>query len=358
MKILLRILTILLSLLMLVIFAAPYITPGTIRYVAVLPMLLPAALIATAILCVIWIFVNYKVAIVLAIITAIGLRYNSHIYSFGNSASDEESEISLLTYNVKLFGFFEPDNDSSRMEYLDVINRSGANILCMQEAYCHDKKNKFETLSEIKNATELKYVAKAHTAYFNYGQSNLIVMSQYPIVGQGSCISKKVANGFMYADIKIDEDTVRIYNCHLQSLRIVEDDIEFDTSRDSIVEKDVDKLRDLYRKYYRASILRSKQVQELKLSVDSCQYMTVICGDFNDVPLSSTSFKVLDMKHGFKDTFMEKGQGTGATFDLKNHGLRIDYVYHDKNFECLEHTVIGKNVANDHYPLFTRLRIK
>jgi len=50
-----------------------------------------------------------------------------------------------------------------------------------------------------------------------YGQA---IFSKFPIVKSGSIEFPNTANNAIYADIVKGSDTIRIYNVHLQSLRI------------------------------------------------------------------------------------------------------------------------------------------
>src|SRR5690606_25860510 len=58
------------------------------------------------------------------------------------------------------------------------------------------------------------------------GQFGLAIFSKYPIVNKGSIkFGALTQNHGMFADLKMGEDTVRVYNFHLQSMSIEEKDI-------------------------------------------------------------------------------------------------------------------------------------
>ena len=67
-------------------------------------------------------------------------------------------------------------------------------------------------------------------------------------------------------------------------------------------------------------------MDQIKKHMDSSPYSIIICGDFNDTPVSYAYQKLGENK---KDAFLESGNGIGASFN-KIPTLRIDYILIDK----------------------------
>ncbi len=84
--------------------------------------------------------------------------------------------------------------------------------------------------------------------------------------------------------------------------------------------------------------------------MQNCKYKIILCGDFNDTPASYT-YNLLTKK--LKDSFVEKGNGFGRTYAGKWPKFRIDYILHDENIKCVEHTVY-KETYTDHYPISSK----
>ena len=79
----------------------------------------------------------------------------------------------------------------------------------------------------------------------------------------------------------------------------------------------------------------------------------VICGDLNDTPFSFT-YKLMTEKHA--DSFQEVGQGIGSTYAGLLPGLRIDYIFAEKNkMRCCLHQV-WQAPFSDHLPVSVHLR--
>ena len=97
---------------------------------------------------------------------------------------------------------------------------------------------------------------------------------------------------------------------------------------------------------------RGKEVQIIKRHIDNCPYPTVICGDFNDIPVSYAYQKLGEDK---LDGFLESGNGFGATF-TKIPFLRIDYIFYDKQFSSTGF-ITHQNILSDHKALSCKIKL-
>ena len=78
----------------------------------------------------------------------------------------------------------------------------------------------------------------------------------------------------------------------------------------------------------------------------------IVCGDFNDTPLSYT-YRL--MSRGLQDAFREKGRGFSHTYRGFYNTFRIDYVLVSDDFEVLSYEVPSVEFS-DHHPVFVRLK--
>ncbi|MBQ3989635.1 MAG: endonuclease/exonuclease/phosphatase family protein, partial [Bacteroidales bacterium] len=235
-----------------------------------------------------------------------------------------------------------------RERVLETISATDADIVCLQEAYWANKPADFPTLDVLSKNLKAKSVQKVRLNNFNYGTGGLAVVTRYKVINQYSHPFDSTANGFMYVDILMNEDTVRLYNCHLQSIMISNSDVDMSNGFNR---ENKDKAMNLYSKFSEASAHRAVQVDTLVATLDTCPYPVLLCGDFNDVPLSYACFQVLASGERLHDTFMERGEGSGRTFSVMGVDFRIDYIMHSNLFKCLRHKVLEFNIANDHYPV-------
>ena len=98
---------------------------------------------------------------------------------------------------------------------------------------------------------------------------------------------------------------------------------------------------------------RPKQVDKVFSDIENCPVEAFVCGDFNDNPMSYSYYR---LTRGRKDSFVEAGEGFGATFARMWPLLRIDYILLPDRFNALEHKCprIG---FSDHYPVITTVEL-
>jgi endonuclease/exonuclease/phosphatase (EEP) superfamily protein YafD len=80
----------------------------------------------------------------------------------------------------------------------------------------------------------------------------------------------------------------------------------------------------------------------------------IVCGDFNDVPVSYTYHTVIG---DLQDAFVEKGFGFSTTFSNKLSFFRIDYALLDPNLQINSYRVVHKELS-DHYPVIITFNAK
>ena len=113
-----------------------------------------------------------------------------------------------MSYNARLFNLYGWENDQNTdLRMYDFIEQTDPDILALQEFY-----------DDPKIVIEYPFHYKKMQGSANkVGQ---IIYSKFPIIKAGSMDFQDTANNAIYADLKINKDTVRIYNIHLESLRI------------------------------------------------------------------------------------------------------------------------------------------
>lgn len=332
-----------------------YVSPADASWMSLCPFMLMYLWIALGVLTLLWIFTNFKVAIPLAVVVFVGFKYYSHEYSIVDKSLDDAADFKLMSYNVKDFGILEPGSNELRQKVVDTITFENPDIVCLQEAYWHTKSAEFPTVDALVQNLKAKSYYKLTLANFNYGDGGLAVVSRYPIIATYTYPFNNTANGFMYVDIVMNEDTVRLYNCHLQSIMINNDEVDIKRS-EGISDSNTEKAKNLYSKYTSCAARRAVQVNTLVATLDTCPYPVLLCGDFNDVPLSYTCFSIMRSGNRLRDTFMERGTGNGRTFTLMDKDFRIDYIMHSNEFKCLRHKVLDFSIADDHYPVVAEFK--
>lgn len=100
--------------------------------------------------------------------------------------------------------------------------------------------------------------------------------------------------------------------------------------------------------------MRAKQVDKVAEIIKSTRYKIIVCGDFNDVPISYCCTKI---KGNLNDAFANFGTGFGSTFCTSLYKLRLDYIFYDDNFEVKDFQVEDVT-GSDHFSIKCRLEMK
>ena len=262
----------------------------------------------------------------------------------------------VMTYNVRNMSnnnLLIPDPEI-RDAIMRLLVGNRPDILCLQEFEALGERP-HEFVDSMSRALGLPYYEFAR-----YNEKNtkrldaIITFSRFPITGSHALKKEDRRSYCLVTDLLIGNDTVRLYNIHLESVRLKHEDYTFINDLDLQFEEDEnikEGSRRVFNKLRNAYILRSSQVKSIRNSMDASPFPLITCGDFNDTPCSY-SYQVLSRQK--KDAFMESGSGLGNTYAGTLPSLRIDYILYDKNFRAFTYTTGRENIS-DHYPVAATL---
>ena len=262
-------------------------------------------------------------------------------------------KLRIMSYNVMGFAWYTKKRDAFAI--LKNIREQKPDIVCMQE-YLARNDDKFKIMDTLVNLYGYKYykehiiVHGGHGYYFGSA-----VFSKYPLLNFTSIpFDNSLTNGGCHADIVVKGDTLRLINVHFQSFSMEPREYEWMDKKDrgSLSRYTLTKIA-LY-KMRRAFRKKSFQTEEVKKVIKQSPYPVILCGDFNDTPLSYTYSELTDL---LRDTYLDTNTGLGSTFGGKLPFLRIDYIMADKRLTP-ERNFIVKKFASDHYPVICDFRLK
>jgi len=162
-----------------------------------------------------------------------------------------------------------------------------------------------------------------------------------------SCLQENkivnTANNAIYADVVKGNDTLRVYNVHLQSLRI---DANVENLKTEDSERLINKAGETFK-------MQQEQAELFVEHKDKSPYKMVICGDFNN---TAYSYVYKEIKGDLKDSFEEAGNGFGRTFDFRYFPVRIDFILVDDAFE-VNNFKVHEEKLSDHYPIHAKISL-
>lgn len=314
-------------------YILPYVSPKSFAFLSVLSLAVPLLIILNSLFVVYWLFKVKKQLLLSLFILILGYSYVNSLYQFTTSKNiEDENNLSIMNYNVRLFNLYNwiPE-EHIETQIVDFIKKVQPDIICFQEYHPQDNvdfsfyKYKYENLSGIR---------------VQYGQA---IFSKYPIIESGSVEFPNTANNAIYADVVKNEDTIRIYNVHLQSLHI-DADVENLKNEDS--ERLIKRIGETFK-------MQQLQTELFLKHKEKSPYKIVISGDFNNTPYS---YVYKEIKGDLIDTFHEAGSGFGRTFNFKYFPIRIDFILVDKAFKINGFKSFEEKFS-DHYPILAKVSL-
>lgn len=307
-------------------------------------------LIVNVLFVLVWLILKWKYALLGLAVLLLGtpLHLRQTFFRFSQPAEEVGPEsMKVMSYNVQLFGLYNwKDNKKHRNEMFRFLRKADPDVACFQE-YFYEETDYFETtdtLVKILDADNVHFesASSLHGTH-HWGAATF---SRYPIINKGKIkFEKTKGNICLYSDIVKGKDTLRIFNVHFESNHLETEKIDRLAEGDStarIIAMDMFRaLRSSYKK-------RAKQVQLVREAVEKSPHPVILCGDFNDTPMSYT---YTEISHGLTDAFLESGTGLGFTYAGKIPFLRIDYILHDKRLSSQNFKVIKDKKLSDHYPV-------
>ncbi|HIW97324.1 MAG TPA: endonuclease/exonuclease/phosphatase family protein [Candidatus Tidjanibacter gallistercoris] len=347
------VLTVACTLLLLAAYLARYIDPRRAWVFAFPGLVFPAIYVAELMLCLWWIvrWKKYAVvvaAVLLAGIGAAGRFYRPDLRRHYDEPVPSRSELVVMSYNVMgCNGRFASGGKSTAQLIVDLIDANNVDIVCFQElggtlAGTGAK----SLLPDLKYSKVFPYESEgAKGDYF----TGLGIFSRYPIVASGLLPAPDSDRNFsMWADIRIQRDTVRVFNNHLNSTYIENDDIDFLSSLKFVSgERTRARLSEITGKLRESYMRRAPQAMDVAAQIEASPYPVIVCGDFNDTP---ASFAYGRIARGLHDAFVERGSGASGTYDRLFNMFRIDYIMVSDGLEVVNYYTFDE-VYSDHMPV-------
>jgi endonuclease/exonuclease/phosphatase family metal-dependent hydrolase len=344
----------------------PYLHPQKWWFISFLGLAFPYLLLVVILFLAGWvILLKPRFAIVSGIALLLSIKSISVFFAFHSphafNYKKEPGTIRVLTWNVARFIELKKNTNngsSKRLKMFELIKKQDADVLCLQEFHTagEQRPDFYDNITPIQKELSYPYY------YFSFDTDgdNLyyssIIFSRYPIIDSGMIRYPRptLPDVLLYADLKVNNDTIRIYTTHLQSYQFGKRDYEklgkIKSGEDSLVSNS----RNILSKLKKGSTYRSIQADIINKVLDDCPHPVMFCADLNDVPNSYTYFAV---KKGMQDAFLKKGFGIGRTFTAIAPTLRIDYIFADEHFRVNQFNRLVKNLS-DHYMLVADVELK
>ncbi|ALJ06264.1 endonuclease [Pseudalgibacter alginicilyticus] len=320
--------------LLLLSYILPFVPPKAFSILSILSLGVPFLTLVNVAFFFYWLVKLKKQMILSLFVVTIGYLSFGSFYKFSSSENIvHPNNIKVMNYNVRLFNLYNwiPEKGVEN-KIINFIKTEAPQILCVQEYHPTNNidfsffKYKYENLSgkKLKN-----------------GQ---VIFSQFPIINSGSIEFPNTSNNAIFADVKKGNDTLRIYNIHLESMRI-------DTKAENLKREDSERL---LKRVGKAFEMQQFQTELFLMHKNQCPYKMIVCGDFNN---SAYSYVYRTIKGDLVDAFKEAGNGFGRTYDFKFFPARIDFILQDEAFKVNGFKTYNAH-NSDHFPIMATLELE
>ncbi|WP_215224720.1 endonuclease/exonuclease/phosphatase family protein [Echinicola shivajiensis] len=325
-----------------ILFFGVNISPEVLPYAGLVPVLIPLVLLLNIILLVILVLSKKKTFILPLIAILLGWKFFGVTFQM-NEKNESGEGITVMSYNAHMFTYekYKANDPKATSNIYNWIREQDVDIMGFQEFFQDHTTPARNALKMISNEGKYHYSTQSVDGRTGKRFFGLAIFSKYPIINEGKIFDNKRNNGAMFVDLKIDKDTIRVYNVHLESMSIPADQLD---NIDGIKEN----YKETWRRLNKGMVSRASQVNVLKEHISLSPYPVILMGDFNDVPYSYTYFTLRSI---LENSFESVGRGFGFTFNRVLFFLRIDNIFYSKSLTPIQFNTLQEVDYSDHYPI-------
>jgi len=326
-------------------YITPYIDPIDHKKLPILGLFYPLLLLANMGFLMAWLFTSKIHYALLSFLTIFfGIQHISSILNIpyqNEKPYANENVIRLGSYNIKNFDYIAWKDNSFQPVAIRKLQEQfkDLDIICLQESDYN---------------TDQLFEKKLQFPH-NQWHHGTRIFSRSPLLKKGHIPFESRKNSCTWADIKVGKEVVRIYNLHLESNMI-------SYATDRVVERNgmgwKNRIRmtlDMLRSYSFRSRKRAEQTQLVLAHIQKSPHPVIVCGDFNDSPLSFIYRKFSSI---LKDGFIEKGNGFSFSYRGKIPFLRIDYIFSSPTLRFQKYQTDRSLKYSDHYPVLATVALE
>ena len=333
-------------------YLSPYISPSSMGSLTIIGIFSPIIYIAVVICALLMIVIKqWILSAILSLLVIIGLPDISKFYNIAfmrpAEVTTDRNSFTLMSYNVR--GFYDDGGNVVVDNFVEYLEHKGVpDILCIQE---------FPTTTEGVDHIDSLYQRTFKQYYISEcveaGNIVLRTYSRFPIVknSEGN-ISGLNSGTSSWVDILVYKDTVRVFNNHLYTMNISESDSD-DIAKGRILQ-DGNRVRSIVDRISNNSSIRAKHAESLSKVIKSTPYRHIVCGDFNDTPMS---YVYNTLSEGMKDAFVEHSSGYRSTFRPMHNILCIDYILYSNGIMGYSYDADQKATLSDHIPIKAQFKV-
>jgi endonuclease/exonuclease/phosphatase family metal-dependent hydrolase len=262
--------------------------------------------------------------------------------------------LKCMSWNVRLFDHYGWLG-GVKSDIMKSIEKEGPNVLCLQEHFKAASPSSFPIgeplLMALAGGAEdpvnqhLVWAREKGGRKFGVG-----TWTTQPIVRREAIrFGTRSNNVCAITDVVWEGDTLRVFNVHFASLHF--DSQDYEALEGGVPDAEVRER--MWSRMKQAYALRVDQVKAVLAAVENSPHPVLLCGDFNDTPVSWT---LSTLRSTLRDAHDVQGFRMDGTWQGAVPGVRIDHVLVDPSWEVLSYQT-GGNGLSDHRFVAAELRV-
>ncbi|HUH46079.1 MAG TPA: endonuclease/exonuclease/phosphatase family protein, partial [Arenibacter sp.] len=245
----------------------PYISVPYFSYLSLLSLMVPLLVLFNFLFFGYWSVQGKRYLWFPVAVLVLGYFFLGTFFKFGLSEKPiNKEDVSVMSFNTRGFNRGGLIKDATiDQQIVDLVRSEAPDIVCFQE---FDRRR-------VKGKDFDQYDYR----YVNLEPGKVVqaIYSKFPIINKGTFDFPDSANNAIFVDVVIDRDTVRIYNLHLESHKVIPDMRRI--SREPKVK--------LLRRMSGSFAKQQEQVALFTAHKNASSYKKIICGDLNNTQFSN-----------------------------------------------------------------------
>ena len=264
-----------------------------------------------------------------------------------------EGAIKLISYNVCTYGGnYKYENGFDTV--FGYLERQKADIVCLQEDVDSWRRYVFIKYAKIYPYNDTTML---HNNAFTYNCVG--IHTRFPIIRKERIWYPSNTNGSVAYYLNTGKDTLLVINNHLEGTHLSESERNnYKRMLRGKMERDTAKAESMFliEKLGNNNAKRAVQADIVHRYIEEHrQYPTIVCGDFNDTPIS---YARRTIAQGLTDCFQTTGRGFGLSYNQKGFYFRIDHILCSPDLQPYNCQVDDEMDASDHYPIICHLKMR